>query len=156
MMNYSLAFCSMNSGLIPGLCPANERQCYFVTTSLIGCAQGHMQPCEMNTMQYVLGKFQIQWVWRIQVFLSLQICNDEIDGLMQERGNSSALAMELCLSCINPLKCCYYCSDTAFQLARSIKKSGTKQAKPYSRCVFQILLKVLDNDLRKCESRPET
>ena len=25
------------------------------------------------------------------------------DGLMQERHNSSALAMELCLSCINPL-----------------------------------------------------
>ena len=25
-----------------------------------------------------------------------------IDGLVQERHNSSALAMELCLSCINP------------------------------------------------------
>ena len=25
-----------------------------------------------------------------------------IDGLVQERRNSSALAMELCLSCINP------------------------------------------------------
>ena len=28
-----------NSGLIIGLCPANERQRYFVTTSLIGCVQ---------------------------------------------------------------------------------------------------------------------
>ena len=28
-----------------------------------------------------------------------------IDGLMQERCNSSALAMELCLSCINPSLC---------------------------------------------------
>ena len=27
------------SGLILGLCPANERQCYFVTTSLIGWAE---------------------------------------------------------------------------------------------------------------------
>ena len=28
-----------------------------------------------------------------------------IDGLVQERGNSSALAMELRLSCTNPLIC---------------------------------------------------
>ena len=28
-----------------------------------------------------------------------------IDGLVQERHNSSALAMELCLSCINPSIC---------------------------------------------------
>ena len=28
-----------------GLCPANERQCYFVTTSLIGWAQAYNQPC---------------------------------------------------------------------------------------------------------------
>ena len=28
-----------------------------------------------------------------------------MDGLMQERRNSSALAMELCLSCINPSIC---------------------------------------------------
>ena len=28
-----------NTGLILGLCPANERRRYFVTTSLIGCAQ---------------------------------------------------------------------------------------------------------------------
>ena len=30
---------------------------------------------------------------------------DQIDGLMQERRNSSALAVELRLSCINPSKC---------------------------------------------------
>ena len=30
--------------------------------------------------------------------------NEQIDGLMQERRNSSALAMELCLSCIDPSK----------------------------------------------------
>ena len=30
---------------------------------------------------------------------------DEIDGLVQERRNSSALTMELRLSCTNPSKC---------------------------------------------------
>ena len=30
---------------------------------------------------------------------------DDIDGLVQERRNSSTLAMELCLSCSNPLVC---------------------------------------------------
>ena len=29
--------------------------------------------------------------------------NDNFDGLVQGRRNSSALAMELCLSCTNPL-----------------------------------------------------
>ena len=32
----------------------------------------------------------------------MQWFNVHIDGLVQERRNSSALAMELCLSCINP------------------------------------------------------
>ena len=33
------------TGLILGLRPANERRCYFVTTSLIGWAQTLNQPC---------------------------------------------------------------------------------------------------------------
>ena len=33
------------TGLILGLCPANERRCYFVTTSLIGWASN--QPCNI-------------------------------------------------------------------------------------------------------------
>ena len=33
------------SGLILGLSPANDRQRYFVTRSLIGCAQTYNQPC---------------------------------------------------------------------------------------------------------------
>ena len=33
-----------NAGLILGLRPANERRRYFVTTSLIGCAQAYNQP----------------------------------------------------------------------------------------------------------------
>ena len=35
----------MVAGLILGLRPANERWCYFVTTSLIGWAQAYNQPC---------------------------------------------------------------------------------------------------------------
>ena len=34
------------------------------------------------------------------------ISHKHIDGLVQERRNSSALAMELCLSCTNPLISC--------------------------------------------------
>ena len=34
------------AGLILGLCPANGRQHYFVTTSLIGWAQAKNQPCK--------------------------------------------------------------------------------------------------------------
>ena len=35
----------------------------------------------------------------------LLILNIQIDGLVQERHNSSANALELCLCCTNPLKC---------------------------------------------------
>ena len=31
------------------------------------------------------------------------LCDNDVDVLVQERRNSSALAMELCLSCMNPL-----------------------------------------------------
>ena len=37
-----------DTGLILGLCPANERRRYFVTTSLIGCAQAWNQPCDTS------------------------------------------------------------------------------------------------------------
>ena len=33
------------AGVILGLCPANERRLYFVTTFLIGWAQAWNQPC---------------------------------------------------------------------------------------------------------------
>ena len=39
-----------NAGLIPGLHPANERQRYFVTRSLIGWAQTCNQPCNAKDM----------------------------------------------------------------------------------------------------------
>ena len=39
------------SGLILDLRPANERRCYFVTTSLFGWAQAQNQPCYMAWMQ---------------------------------------------------------------------------------------------------------
>ena len=38
----------VNSGLILGLHPANERRRYFVATSLIGWAQAYNQPCNYN------------------------------------------------------------------------------------------------------------
>ena len=44
IMRYS----SYKTGLILGLCPANERRCYFVMRSLIGLAQASNQPCKMN------------------------------------------------------------------------------------------------------------
>ena len=37
----------LNSGLILGLRPANERRCYKVKPSLIGCAQTENQTCEL-------------------------------------------------------------------------------------------------------------
>ena len=33
----------------------------------------------------------------------MQVMASHIDGLVQEKRNSSVLAMELCFSCINPL-----------------------------------------------------
>ena len=35
---------------------------------------------------------------------------EQVDGLVQERRNSSALAMELCISCTNPPKWCIHAS----------------------------------------------
>ena len=40
--------------------------------------------------------------------MKLTVEQQYIDGLMQERCNSSALAMELHISCINPLTLCLY------------------------------------------------
>ena len=37
---------NMTAGLILGLHPANERRCYFVTMSLIGCVQAWTWPCD--------------------------------------------------------------------------------------------------------------
>ena len=45
-----------------------------------------------------------------QIIKSLQPGYSYIDGLVQVRRNSSALAMELCLSCINPS---IYASDNS-------------------------------------------
>ena len=43
----------INTVLILGLHPANERRCYFVTASLIGWAQAHNQPCKYMVMGLV-------------------------------------------------------------------------------------------------------
>ena len=56
--------------------------------------------CSLNMIVWWRCSYYKCWWW--------YICNDmmhtfdKIDGLMQERRNSSALAMELHLSCINP------------------------------------------------------
>ena len=44
------------TGLILGLCPANERRCYFVTTSLIGWVQAQNQPCVQQALFTILRK----------------------------------------------------------------------------------------------------
>ena len=43
------------TGLIVGLCPANERRCYFVTTSLIGWSQtkNHIINCAHSWFGYI-------------------------------------------------------------------------------------------------------
>ena len=61
-----------------GLRPANERQCYFVTTSLIGWA-------------YMIGMHVI--------YCDTQVY---INALVQDSSNSIANALELPLSCIKP------------------------------------------------------
>ena len=43
---------------------------------------------------------------------------DQIDGLLQERCNSGALAMELCLSCNNPTR---YALSPTFLMAVPLK-----------------------------------
>ena len=40
-------------GLILGLQPANERRCYFVTTSLIGWVQTYNHPCDTSVIIYI-------------------------------------------------------------------------------------------------------
>ena len=47
---------------------------------------------------------QLRWAG-LQWVNTLRPSNAYINGLVQERHNSSALAMELCLSCTNPLIC---------------------------------------------------
>ena len=50
--------------------------------------------------------------WRL-----LQNIGYKIDGLMQKRRNSSALAVELCLFCIKPLKCLILLAQTVQSLS---------------------------------------
>ena len=45
------------SGLILGLCPANERLRYFVTTSLSGWAQALNQPCGLSGISFIYMLF---------------------------------------------------------------------------------------------------
>ena len=73
-----------------------------------------------GSWNHSLPRYQQPWCWLYKVNCSLRITNKDFynlstlvsrngmkythdfDGLMQERRDSNALAMELCLSCINP------------------------------------------------------
>ena len=50
-----------NQGLFPGLGAANERRCYFVTTSLIGWMQTYNQPCNLAKYPVKTYRYTIQW-----------------------------------------------------------------------------------------------
>ena len=77
----------LNPEIILCMCPANERQHYNVTSSLIGWAHTKNDPW---------NQFKVY-----------------IHRLEQGRHNSSALAMELHLSCINPLIYKQTCSNVS-------------------------------------------
>ena len=75
---------------------------------------GHQQPC------YLQCKIKVIFVILSQCFktINLKICDVSVsrndmkcklhfDGLMQERCNSIANALELCVSCINPAICTF-------------------------------------------------
>ena len=73
-------------------------------------------------------EYILHWLFELQFkfsrYLSLYYTGVplyHIDGLVQERRNSSALAMELCLSCTNPSICkfCAKSSKYTFTYARS-------------------------------------
>ena len=115
----------MLTGLILGLHPANERWRYFVTMFLIGWAQMWNQPCVnvCYVQKYFFDPLNHIYIWQLSLqpnkiescfnikMLSYQYrnskCEDQINALVQERCNSSALAMELRLSCTNPLRWSY-------------------------------------------------
>ena len=72
------------------MCPTNERRRYFVTSSLIGWAHTQNNP-------YGLASFGIK-TWTGSKVEADQVethfmPNKQINGLVQERHNSSALAM---------------------------------------------------------------
>ena len=85
------------------------------------CVDSHeisisVYPASINCRQWAIQHIACNYCSNKSALLStidLTILNDsawyksamvQIDGLMQERRNSSALAMELCLSCTNPVK----------------------------------------------------
>ena len=65
-----------------------------------------------NVVRYIGDLFNVVYTWvksydadNLDVIVGIdggQSGKHYIDGLVQERHNSSALAMELCLSCTNP------------------------------------------------------
>ena len=76
------------------MCPANERRRCNVTTSLIGWAHSPTEPWDPIRVPFY-KPFMNSSVKSEETFFMFPL---GIDGLVKERHNSSALAMELCLS----------------------------------------------------------
>ena len=71
-----------------------------------GCARGVFVLSDRNVL-WTVTRFIVSILnWRRQIFLT-----SDISGLVQESCNSSALAVELCLSCTNPSICHVLCHD---------------------------------------------
>ena len=60
---------------------------------------------QRNKHQVLLGLLSEKIVCHTTGHWSVSLCRRHVDGLVQERRNSSALAVELSLSCINPSMC---------------------------------------------------
>ena len=101
----------------------------------------------------------------IFVFIILyQVQNHYTDGLVQERHNSSALAMELCLSCTDPSICdyCTWCTENTctepliFWLSR-MSQDNARQA-PHSSILIEhdppVIPYWAEDNTRSCNQSP--
>ena len=76
--------------------------CYIYPCSTKHCGRGMMFPEQLNVFYVKVTSSAILWL------IILNSCNHHMDGLVQERPNSSALAVVLHLSCTNPSILNYY------------------------------------------------
>ena len=120
----------LHPGIILCVCPANGRGRYNVTSSLIALAHAQNDPWHLMaspgiprpiTADYSFYEQKPKLFWPIQQFkfanFSINLDNlagiccvikQRFNGSVQERCNSIANALELCLSCTNPLTCSIY------------------------------------------------
>ena len=81
-----------------------------------------IKPCVCMVL-YLHTSWGMEW----NLFIGLLGPSDNIDGLVQEKRNSNALAMKLRLSCTNPLACWdqYYKSDMALTAIKLLTNGST-------------------------------